>query len=116
MKLAIIGLNNLQISDIGMYIPSQTSEIVLGGTDSISVTAAEYAKNMNIPVSEFLPMYSVYGRKAVKRRNDFIMTYADEALIFWDGRSRKIKTAIEIFEAAGKPVRAIICEEKQNYL
>lgn len=112
MKLAIIGTENLYITNIGAHIPAETSEIVLGDSSSICACAAEYAKENGIVLAEILPMYSVYGKKATATRNDFIAEYADEALIFWNGRSRRIKTVIDRFKSHGKSVRVIMCEER----
>lgn len=112
MKLAIIGTENLYITNIGAHIPAETSEIVLGDSSNICACAAEYAKENGIVLAEILPMYSVYGKKATATRNDFIAEYADEALIFWDGRSRRIKTVIDHFKSHSKSVRVIMCEER----
>lgn len=112
MKLAIIGAENLFISNIGSHIPAETSEIVLGDTNSVCASAAEYAKKNGIALAEILPMSSVYGKKATAKRNDFIAEYADEALIFWNGRSRSTKTAIDHFRSYGKAVRVVVCEER----
>lgn len=112
MKLAIIGTENLYITNIGAHIPAETNEIVLGDTNSVCATAAEYAKEKGIALTEILPMYSVYGKKATATRNDFIAEYADKALIFWNGRSRRIKAVIDRFKSYGKEVRVVVCEER----
>lgn len=111
MKLAIIGTENLYITNIGAHIPADTSEIVLGDRNSVCAQAAEYAKEKGIALAEILPMHSVYGKKATAKRNEFIAEYADEALIFWNGRSRSTKTAIDHFRSYGKAVRIVVCEE-----
>lgn len=112
MKLAIISSDNLIISNIGDFIPADTSEIVLGRESAVCSCAAEYAKQKGIALTELLPMYSVYGKKATANRNDFISQYADQALIFWDGRSRWTKRACQLFEDLGKKVTVVVCNEK----
>ena len=69
MKVAIIGSRNLNIVDIGKYLPENTTEIVSGGAKGIDTLAAEYARINKIPLKEFLPNYKLYKRGAPLKRN-----------------------------------------------
>ena len=80
MKLAIIGSRNLNVENIGDYIPSGVTEIVSGGAKGIDTLAADYAKENGIALTEFLPDYARYGRGAPIVRNKQIAEYADEVL------------------------------------
>ena len=109
MKLAIVGSRNLKV-DISEYIPDGVDEIVSGGAKGIDSAAAEYAKNNGMKLTEFLPEYSRYGRGAPLKRNDLIAEYADEALVFWDGKSKGTKYTADAFEKMGKKVKIIIVD------
>ena len=80
MKLAVIGSRDLFIDNIGLYLPKGITEIVSGGAKGIDSLAAEYAKNNNIKLVEFLPDYQKYKRGAPLKRNQKIAEYADQVL------------------------------------
>lgn len=107
MKLAIIGSRNLNLYNVGDYLPADVSEIVSGGARGIDSAAADYARRNAIPLTEFLPDYARYGRAAPLKRNEKIAQYADEALAFWDGTSRGTAYAINLFHKLGKRVTVI---------
>ena len=87
MKLAIIGSRTLVVDNLDSYLPENITEIVSGGAKGIDQCARKYALSNNIPLKEFLPDYSKYGRTAPLKRNLQIVEYADEVLAFWDGHS-----------------------------
>ena len=107
MKLAIIGSRNLNVENIGDYIPSGVSEIVSGGAKGIDTFAAQYARGNGIALTEFLPDYARYGKGAPIVRNKQIAEYADEVLAFWDGKSRGTLSVIKYCEKIGKRCRVI---------
>ena len=107
MKLAVVGSRNLSV-DISEYINDDVDEIVSGGAKGIDFCAAEYAKKKGITLTEFLPEYSIYGRGAPLKRNEKIAEYADEAIAFWDGRSKGTKFTIDAFLKLGKQVKIVI--------
>lgn len=109
MKLAIIGSRSLFVENFDDYIPCTVTEIVSGGAKGIDHQAAEYAKRNHIPLTEFLPDYARYRRGAPIKRNEQIAQYADEALAFWDGRSKGTFYTIKLFQKLGKNVTAIWC-------
>lgn len=108
MKLAIIGSRGIEDVDIGGNLPDGVEEIVSGGAAGVDRLAAVYAQEKGIPLTEFLPDYGRYGRGAPLRRNAEIAAYADGVLAFWDGRSRGTAHTLDLFRAAGKPVRVIL--------
>lgn len=95
MKLAIIGSRNIFIDDLGSYLPNNVTEIVSGGAKGVDTCAKEYAHQNNLIMTEFLPEYSKYGKRAPLKRNIQIIEYADEVLAFWDGKSRGTKFVID---------------------
>ena len=110
MRLAIIGSRGLTINNIAEYIPCGVDEIVSGGAKGVDFCAAEYARVNRIKLTEFLPEYSRYGRAAPLKRNEEIAKYADEAIVFWDGRSRGTKYTIEVFEKLKKRVTLVLID------
>lgn len=107
MKIAIIGSRNLEITNIGDYIPQDTDEIVSGGAKGVDYYAAEYARANGLKLTEFLPDYSKYGRGAPIVRNKRIVEYADEVIAFWDGKSKGTLSVIKFCEKIGKKCRII---------
>lgn len=104
MKLAIIGSRNLQIDDIGRYLPDGVSEIVTGGAKGVDACAMQYAEANSIVLTTFLPDYQRYGRGAPLRRNVQIIEYADSVLAFWDGESRGTSYVINECRRRGIPI------------
>lgn len=112
MKLAIIGSRDIQVEQLGNYIPRETCEIVSGGARGVDTCAAAYAKEHDVPLREFLPDYAHYGRVAPLKRNEEIAEYADGALVFWDGRSKGTANTIHCFKKRQKPVTVILVERE----
>lgn len=105
MKVAIIGSRGLELSDFSPYLPAETDEIVSGGAYGIDRCARRYANSHGIKLTEFLPDYDSYGRRAPLLRNLTIIDYADLVLAFWDGSSRGTYFVIENCKKKGKPCK-----------
>ena len=43
MKVAVIGSRGLSVSDLGRYLPENTTEIVSGGAKGVDTSARKYA-------------------------------------------------------------------------
>lgn len=104
MRLAIIGSRGLHVENLEKYIPDGVTEIVSGGAKGIDRQAAEFAILNDIPLKEFLPEYSKYGRAAPLKRNAEIAEYAHMALAFWNGTSKGTLHTISLFKSLGKTV------------
>lgn len=113
MKVAVIGSRNLEINDLGKYLPEGVDEIVSGGAVGIDTCAKEFAKKHNIKLTEFLPEYKKYKRGAPLKRNLQIIEYADEVLAFWDGVSKGTKFVIETCKKNNKKVTVFLGENKE---
>ncbi|MBE6577776.1 MAG: DUF2493 domain-containing protein [Ruminococcaceae bacterium] len=107
MKLAIIGSRSIHVDDIGKYIPKNTTEIVSGGAKGVDTCAAEYATELGIKLTVFLPEYKKFGISAPLKRNLLIAEYSDQALAFWDGSSKGTLYTINAFKSLGKHVDII---------
>lgn len=110
MKVAIIGSRGLSVTDLGRYLPKNTTEIVSGGARGVDTSARAYALSHGIKLMEFLPEYTKYGRSAPLKRNITIIEYADIVLAFWDGKSRGTKFVIDNCRKLGVEVRVYIID------
>lgn len=110
MKVAIIGSRSLTVTDFEKYLPADTTEIVSEGAVGIDTCAREYAKRCGIPLTEFLPDYDKYGRRAPLLRNDLIVEYADMVIAFWDGKSRGTQYVIRKCRETNTPYKVFMPE------
>lgn len=104
MKIAVIGSRNLTVDNLEDYLPENVTEIVSGGAKGIDKCARSYAAENNIKLTEFLPEYEKYGRRAPLVRNLQIIDYADRVIAFWDGESHGTKFVIENCKRLNKSV------------
>jgi len=111
MRLAIIGSRSLNRCEMENNLPEGITEIVSGGAKGIDTLAEAYARKKGIPVRIFLPDYPRYRRAAPLKRNEAIAEYADEAIAFWDGKSKGTAHTVALFRRYGKPVRIVLIEE-----
>ena len=110
MKVAVIGSRGLSVSDLGRYLPENTTEIVSGGAKGVDTSAREYALSHGIKLTEFLPEYTRFGRSAPLKRNITIIEYSDIVLALWDGKSRETKFVIDNCRKLGVEVRVYIID------
>ena len=110
MKLAIVGSRSLTNITLEQYVWKDVEEIVSGGAVGVDFCAAEYAKREGLRLTQFLPQYKRYGRAAPIVRNKEIVDYADEILIFWDGKSKGTLSVIKYAQKTGKPYEIIHCD------
>ncbi len=108
MKLAIIGSRKINQIEMDEYIPEGVTEIVSGGASGVDTLARNFANGKGIKLTEFLPKYSLYGRAAPIKRNEEIAEYADEAIAWWDGKSKGTEYTIKLFKKLGKKVTIVI--------
>lgn len=93
MKLAIIGGRsfsdyNLVKSTITQYFHQNITEIISGGAIGADRLGAKYAKENNIKLTEFIPNWDLYGKRAGFIRNEDIVKNSDTVLAFWDSESK----------------------------
>lgn len=110
MKVAVIGSRGLSVTDLGRYLPKNTTEIVSGGAKGVDTSAREYALSHGIKLTDFLPEYTRFGRSAPLKRNITIIEYSDIVLAFWDGKSRGTKFVIDNCRKLGVEVRVYIID------
>lgn len=105
MRVAVIGSRGLTVNDLGKYLPEGTTEIVSGGARGIDTCAREYAISHGIKLTEFLPEYQEFGKKAPLVRNVTIIENSDIVLAFRDGSSRGTKFVIDKCREMGVKVK-----------
>ena len=110
MKVAVIGSRGLSVTDLGRYLPKNTTEIVSGGAKGVDTSAREYALSHGIKLTEFLPEYTRFGRSAPLKRNITIIEYSDIVIAFWDGKSRGTKFVIDNCRKLGVEVRVYVID------
>lgn len=108
MKLAIVGSRNINKIVIDDYIPDGVDEIVSGGAKGVDTLAREFAKRKGLKIIEFLPKYNLYEKCAPIKRNEEIAQYSDEAIAFWDGKSKGTQYTVKCFEKLGKKVTVVV--------
>ena len=108
MKVAVIGSRSLTVPDLGKYLPPETTEIVSGGASGVDTSAQEYAIANNIKLTEFLPEYDKFGRRAPLKRNLLIIEYADLTLAFWDGKSHGTRFVIDKCLELGINIKVVV--------
>ena len=88
MVIGIVGSRSIDSDLPENCITDNVTEILSGGAIGIDHAARRYAYKHQILITEILPEYDLYGRRAPLLRNDLIISLADKIYIFWDGKSR----------------------------
>lgn len=110
IKLAIIGgrtFNDLQLFNAQLELIRQSntiSQIISGGAKGADTFAANYAKSNNIPLLEFIPDWTTFGKSAGFRRNVDIITACTACLAFWNNKSKGTKHSIDLAIKCNKPL------------
>lgn len=76
--------------------------VVSGGAQGADKMGEVWAARHQIPVKRFIPNWYLHGKAAGPVRNAEMADFADEAIAFWDGRSRGTKSMIDEMEKRGK--------------
>ena len=106
MRLAIIGgrdftdYNRLMLA-IEDFFPdsggvSRISEVVSGAAKGADSLGARYARECGLKLTEHLPNWDLYGKRAGFIRNELIIKDADMVLAFWDGLSKGTGNSLSI--------------------
>ena len=63
MRIAVIGSRNLDVKNLGEYLPCECDEIVSGGAKGVDTSAANFARESGIRLTEFFPQYEGLSEK-----------------------------------------------------
>ena len=79
------------------------TEVVSGCALGVDALGELWADEHGIPVKQFPANWGRFGRAAGMYRNSDMASYADGAIILWDGESRGTLDMIDKMRRAGKP-------------
>lgn len=77
-------------------------EVVSGCARGVDKLGEQWAELNDIPVRQFPADWGRFGRAAGHYRNSEMASYADAAIILWDGESRGTLDMIDKMRRAGK--------------
>lgn len=86
----------------------KVDEIVSGTARGADSFGEIWARMHNVPIKKFRPDWDADGKRAGILRNQQMADYADEAFVFWDGKSKGSKNMIEEMKKRGKPVHVVL--------
>lgn len=114
MQVAIVGSRDsreLTVDDLIQMIPLNCTRLISGGAEGVDQLARQAAETLRIPLTEYLPDYETYGRRAPLVRNSQIIAEADLVLAFWDMSSHG--TAHTITECIRRRIPVKVIDLKQ---
>ena len=103
-------LSNFNIDCTLSADPIEIDEIVSGGASGVDTCGEKFAKSYHIPVKQFLPDWSLYGKYAGPKRNKEMAIYADALLLIWNGKSLGSKNMKNEMQKLGKPIFEVIID------
>jgi len=115
MKLAVIASGEVIVEDVAEYIPSDVTELVIGKGDGIGSCVRNCAEARGLALTEFSPaLFSMPDASgAVPAYHREMLAYADELLLFWDGRSRDAEETAFCAEDRNMNIRLIIVDSRE---
>lgn len=110
MRVSVIGSRTFNNFNILLNILDSVpiDSIVSGGAKGADSLAKRYADMSGLPITEYLPNWSKYGRRAGFVRNIDIVNDCDLVIAFWDGVSKGTGHSIDYARKIGKPLKIII--------
>ena len=112
MKIAIIGSRECSNIDFvgnleAVLNVSKDDTIISGGAKGIDTLAANYAKENNLNLIEFLPDYKKNGRAATFIRNREIVDNSNVVVASWNGNSKGTKYTLDYARKKNKRIIVI---------
>lgn len=102
MILAIISSNDILIKNMAYYIPKNITQVVCGNESLIDKEVISYSKKYGIPYKVFELQKNIQPEIANRVRNEVVSEYADNFILFWDGKDENILKLSNICERKGK--------------
>ena len=111
-RIIIAGSREITDYTVLQYAIAQTDfsigEVVCGTARGVDTLGELWAIQHSIPVHKFPADWGRFGRAAGMYRNAEMASYADGAIILWDGESRGTLDMIDKMRRLGKPVEVYI--------
>ncbi len=112
MKIGIAGSRSLNVPIPENAVATDgVSMIYTGGAAGIDRQVRDFAVKKGIKVTEILPEYDLYGKKAPLIRNELIVRMSDMLYVFWDGKSRGTEYVIRQCSEHNKPCRVYLWKD-----
>ena len=111
--VCICGSRSIQILNLDFYLNQDYfGEIVSGGANGVDSLVEKQVKSHGIEWICFLPQYKIYGGKyGPIKRNEDMVNYYDEVIVFWDGKSPGTDYTIKYTIKMGRKVNVHIIED-----
>ncbi|MBI5639493.1 MAG: DUF2493 domain-containing protein [Nitrospirae bacterium] len=109
-KIAVVGSRDFKDYPLLKKVLDEYEPFILisgGALKGADVLAEQYADERKYQKLIFKPDKKKYGRGAYHRRNQEIISMAQELVAFWNGESRGTSHTISLAEKKGIPVRII---------
>lgn len=108
MRIAVIGSRSFSDKEklnrtLSFFIKNKGDVVVSGGAIGADSLSAEWAKEHNFEVKEYIPDWEKHGRGAGFKRNAEIINDSDMVISFWDGKSSGTANSIGIAKDKKKP-------------
>ena len=109
MKIGIAGSRSLNVPIPENCIDTEyVSTIFTGGAVGIDRRVRDFAAKKGIQITEILPEYDLYGKRAPLVRNELIVRLSDMVYVFWDGKSKGTEYVINFCKENKKPCRVFL--------
>src|SRR5579883_3019819 len=82
-------------------------ELLTTGGPGVAMLAASYASERGLVVSALVPDFRRFPVDAVERRDAFLVSEADAAVVVWDGRDPTVRRLSELIERRGMHVHVL---------
>jgi hypothetical protein len=82
-------------------------ELLTAGGTGVAMLAASYAKERGLVVRALVPTIRRFPVDAVERRDAFLVSAADAALVVWDRRTPGLQRVRASIERKGIPVHVV---------
>lgn len=114
MKTIIAGSRDVTPEEFSHGLEQLPKKVIESITEVVSGLARgpdsygkSWAESLGLPVTGFKPDWDSLGKKAGIMRNIDMGDYSDQALVFWDGKSKGSNHMISYMRKKNKPVYVI---------
>ncbi len=106
MKVIIAGSRSITNYDYVLQAIEESgfviTEVVSGAAQGVDTLGERFSKDFNLPCKKFRADWSKYGKSAGMVRNNVMASYADSAIVIWDGSSKGSANMISIMKKRNK--------------
>ena len=114
MKLAVIASGEVQLNCIAGYLSFDVTELVAGEEDDICRCVRRCAASVGLPLTTFPSVSGDCSPEGVPAHHRQMLAYADELLLFWDGRDRTAEPTAHCAEMRDMNVHLVIVEPEKS--